>query len=495
MKIIPQIDTYPRLVTFCATPCGRVALLGTFAAALWIDRVRPWPELTVLAGVLSFLPKYRPILVSLAALYWLFVHNDWIYWDFVQRMAAAEGQRRDWVLYLWAGSLLTAIFCGVALFFRYVRGRGGSFLARRPVLALVSGYVAILVAAGILPLHGATRTLLWTFIALLAPYLWFFAYALQDAASKTADTFTLQLGTFHPFYMATFQSFNPIGKGRAYLRKTAARTTKDLSVVQLKAVKLLLWIAVLERLQQLLLVILHGAAWRPVQALSDYAGWRVPSLGVPTLEAALQQTIAGARLPTHLAWASVIAHFVESLLGLYVSGNLVVACCRMAGFYILRNTYRPLQAQTIAEFWNRYYYYFKELLVEFFFFPTYMRYFKKYRRLRTFAATIAAATLGNMTYHFCRDFVYVADMGLSAAVSGFQVYAFYTLLLGLGIGISQLRSHQAGPVRALPWGRRLLASVIVMTFFCLLEVFDYEPRSHNLGAHLAFFLNLFSFGG
>jgi D-alanyl-lipoteichoic acid acyltransferase DltB (MBOAT superfamily) len=202
---------------------------------------------------------------------------------------------------------------------------------------------------------------------------------------------------------------------------------------------------------------------------------------------------AGSRIPSLAAWLIVIAHFIEALLGLYIAGNTVVACCRMAGFYILRNTYRPLQAQTIAEFWNRYYYYFKELLVEFFFFPTYMRYFKKYRRVRMLAATISAATLGNMAYHFFRDFYYVADLGIFAALSGFQVYAFYSLLLGIGIGASQLRAHRSDSLRSASPIRRAISCVIVVTFFCLLEVFDYESRSHTLASHLVFFTALFSF--
>jgi hypothetical protein len=131
------------------------------------------------------------------------------------------------------------------------------------------------------------------------------------------------------------------------------------------------------------------------------------------------------------------------------------------------------------------------LLVEFFFLPSYLHFFKKYRRLRIFAATLAAATLGNMIWHFCRDYYYVADMGLGAAMSGFQVYAFYTLVLGVGIGISQLRSRQRPPDLAAPLRRRVLASVSVITFFGLLEIFDYEPRSHNLGTHMTFFFNLF----
>ena len=36
----------------------------------------------------------------------------------------------------------------------------------------------------------------------------------------------------------------------------------------------------------------------------------------------------------------------------------MIACVRMAGFRALRNTYRPLESRTVAEFWNRYAFYF-----------------------------------------------------------------------------------------------------------------------------------------
>lgn len=493
MKIIPQIDTYPRLVTACETPGGKVALLAAFAVALLLNGVGIWLELTLVAGVLSFLPEHREILLSLAALYWVFMHKDWTRWDFIHRMAAGA-QVPDWVMNLWVITLLAGMFCGLSLFFLHVQKRGGSFLARRPVQALLSGYVALLLAAGTLPLHGVAKTLLWVILALLAPYLWFFAYALQDAGSKTADATTVQFGSFHPFYMAPFASFTPLGKGRAYLRKTEARTSKDLSVVQLKAIKLLLWVTVLHIFDTLFILVVFDENTRSskmLRLLFNHAGLPVPNFSVPTLELAIEQTAAGAHLPVHLAWASLIAHFIEALLAISITGNLVVACCRMAGFHILRNTYRPLQSQTIADFWNRYYYYFKELLVEFFFLPTYVRYFKKYRRLRLAVATFAAATLGNALYHFCKDFFYVADMGFWKALAGFRVYLFYATVLGAAIVISQLRGHKVQANK--PLYRRVIASSGVITFFCLLEVFDYEGRTHLLRSHFEFFRSLFPF--
>ena len=38
--------------------------------------------------------------------------------------------------------------------------------------------------------------------------------------------------------------------------------------------------------------------------------------------------------------------------------------------------------EPVVEFWNRFYYYFKELLVEFFFYPVYARYFRNHQRRR-----------------------------------------------------------------------------------------------------------------
>ena len=113
----------------------------------------------------------------------------------------------------------------------------------------------------------------------------------------------------------------------------------------------------------------------------------------------------------------------------------------MAGFLALRNTWRPLSSRSIAEFWNRYYYYFKELLVDCFFYPAFMRYFKTWGRWRLFAATVAAAGFGNALFHSLRDLNYVEDLGFWRALAGFQSYIFYTAVLSVGIGISQMRQQ------------------------------------------------------
>ena len=76
---------------------------------------------------------------------------------------------------------------------------------------------------------------------------------------------------------------------------------------------------------------------------------------------------AGHSYPWHINWLVLIANFFMRLVWFSVWGHTIIACCRMAGYNALRNTYRPLQSASIAEFWNRFYYYFKELLVDNFF--------------------------------------------------------------------------------------------------------------------------------
>lgn len=487
MKIVPQLDNYPRLVSFGQTALGKAVLLTAFAGLLFANRAHLWIEITAAAALTAYFPARRRLLLSIAGLYWLLSHESWLHGTFLPALAKAEGQRTDWTLQALLLGILVAVFGVLAVFFHYVRTRRASLAARRPVLCLMTGYAAMLAAAGLLPLAGMMRLLVWSVIALTAPYLWYFAYALKDASAKTPDDAILQFGTLRPFWGGTNV---PYAKGAANLRKIEARTPKDLSITQLKAIKLLIWALILQIPLRALQVFVYGEpfSWDRLRFIG-LAHWSAPNLGVPELRAALQQA---AVLPVYVAWSSVIAHFAQALLSLSSRGHVVIACCRMAGFHALRNTYRPLESRTVADFWNRYYYYFKELLVTFFFFPVFTRYFKRHGRVRMLAATMAAATLGNMAYHFLRDYRYVAQMGLWRALTGFQVYGFYATVLGLGIGISQLRGQ--GKERLgddAPWWRRSLATAGVVLFFCLLDVFDQEGRSFGLGHYGRFFLRLF----
>ena len=119
-----------------------------------------------------------------------------------------------------------------------------------------------------------------------------------------------------------------------------------------------------------------------------------------------------------------------------------------------------------------------------------MRYFKGHRRWRLFAATFAAACFGNAFFHFFRDLDYIEASGFWKALAGFQAYIFYTAVLAVGIGISQLRERR---VETTSWIRgRLVPAFCVTGFFCILSVFDYTDKRYPLQECFRFLAHLFN---
>ncbi len=498
MKLIPQIDTYPGLISFAQKPSGKLVCLAVFAAGLFLLRATLWLELTVVLVLMTFLPQYRRICLTLGTLYWLISHPAWVRWDVIRTVARREGIEATLnipLLQVLMG-LVVICFCGAVahLFFRW----NHSPLAKRPILTLHAFYILLLVCACYGPFSGQWRVLLWTFLAGFGSYFWYFGYTLLDASSKGRDPYSLQLGTYRPVWNGSVGVPTPFVKGAAYLRKIEAKNPQELAVTQLKGIKLLYWVLLLSVVLALFTQTVHDVMHAHESPLLNKAlkltGMHLPlQLGIPTFQDAFARSAARKPYPWYICWASLIAVFFRRLLWISVWGNQIVACCRMAGFRALRNTYRPLESKTIAEFWNRYYFYFKEVLVEFFFYPTYTRYLKGYRRARLFAATLAAVCFGNMFFHFIRDLNYVWDLGLWKALLGFHVYAFYTFALGTGIAISQLRSRNAVP-QSPHWFRdRILPSMSVALFYCFLNIFDDSARTYPIREHFSFLAHLFAF--
>lgn len=482
--LIPQLDKYPWLVSFGQTLPGKALLIVSFAVCLVIDRVNSWRDLTVAITLLTLFPTRRRLLISVVMLYWLAFHATWINWDALAAVALSDTHWAVGNIRAAGYGILASEFVLLGIYFRLVRTRRDWFISKRPVLYMVTTSVLLLAGAGLATPGTMSHFLLWTAVVVTSPYLWYFAYALKDASAKTADGVLLEFGAFRPLWGG---SFVPYPKGAANLRKIEVKNPKDLCIVQLKAIKLLIWVFVLKLMQRALLIVFYG---QPTSVLRHIGlpHAALPHLTIPDLDAAMN----AASLPISVAWLSLVGHFAQTLLNMCIVGHVIIACCRMSGFNALRNTYKPLHSRTVAEFWNRYYYYFKELLVEFFFFPAFTRYFKRYRRIRVFAATVAAATFGNVIYHFLHDFVFVAQYGWWRAVIGFRVYFCYCTILGVGIGISQLRNQGKPRQNDLaPWWQKGLATTGVLAFFCLIAVFDHEGPAFGLGECVHFFLRLF----
>lgn len=394
--------------------------------------------------------------------------------------------RDGWALML----VVVAQFALLALVYRACAGfaRLPAPLRRHPQWTLHAIYWLMLAVLWFTtPDQGAWRSVLLGVTVLFPVLLWRLAYLVLAGqhGRMAATTWRDHLLYLWPAWGGTD---TPYGKGLAYLSQCEAKTTEALARSQLAGIRLLL-LAVLWRLVLTAFnALFHGDANWMSQGLGAWTA------GIPELKDMLQPDAAVPRLS---AWLSIYANLITDVLRLAVKGHLIVGFLRLYGFNVFRNTYKPLLAESIVEFWNRYYYYFKELLVTFFFMPTFTGPAKRLRhwpRLRLLAAVFAAAFVGNVYYHVIKESEALTQGQLWQVLDAQGSRMFYCFLLALGIFVSMLREQgrrggapQAGGVR------RVWRIAGVWTFFSLISIWN-TGGGASFEVRARFFLGLWGLG-
>jgi len=448
-RLIPRIETYPKIVSFAQTRLGKVILIAVFGLGLvfYKSDLLAVPSFLLLLGFITFLPKYRRLSLALSPILIFLVKS------FHSPLEVA--------------SMLSVLLAGIVLYLcarRWPQSRFG----QRPVMFLLAGLTVLILCAGAVTKDSFSHTILWSLTGAAVTYVWYIGFALLDRNSTPSNDLTLELVRFRPIGVPDAA---PIPKGAAYLRRIEAKTPEQLAVAQLKGLKLLAWAILLS---------LFFKYWN-----SFFHGY----LMIQTLNDALAMSAKGTPLAWQTRWEGLILTFFESIFSMAIFTHKLVACCRMAGYNALRSTYRPLSSRTIAEFFNRYAYYYKELLVDFFFYPAFLRYWKGHRRLRMVFATFAAACLGNAFFHFIEDWTIIRDHGLWRAMIGFQAFFFYCIILAAALSISQLRNRGPRPTGFLRG--RVLPAFGVGMFYCLLNILSCARGSYPLVEHLRYLASLF----
>jgi hypothetical protein len=394
----------------------------------------------------------------------------------------------------WLAPILAVAILLALLYLLYLAAKHFSRLPalvrRRPQIALHTLFWLIIVLAWIAPDEaGVWKTVIFL-IAVSIPYLvWRCGYMLLSGQrGKAAGTSFRD----HLFYIwPIWGGANvPAGKGADYLTQCEAQSPDAYTRSALAGIKLLI-LAQIWDLTQLLM----GAL-----VFSNPKNSLAPLLKGYSLEIPRARTLLANEAPASLlmTWLSLYLEFIWETLNIAARGHVWIGALRLLGFNVFRNTYKPLLATSIIDFWNRYYYYFKELLVEFFFFPIYVRYFRTQPKLRMFAAVFAAAFVGNMYYHFlnARNGIAAGELPNIWATLG-RPRTGYCFLLALGIYISMLRQQKkrgktAQPNAGTTLARRLVQMAGVWTFFSLIYIWDLAG-SATLFDRVGFFFSLFGF--
>ena len=448
-RLIPRIETFPAVVSFAQTPLGKSVLLAAFGLGMryFLPNLASVLTLMLPLAFITFLPEYRRFVLALTPI------------------AIVVAQTANDPLLL--GLTLAVIALGIVLYLCAMRWPKSLF-AQRPITFLLSGFTVLILLARAAAPHSLPYLILWGLVGAVASYVWFIAYALTDRNSKPAQELTLEMAALRPLWGSTN---TPFPKGAGYLRRIEARDPEQLAIVQLKGVKLLAWAILLAVLEGLWYKLFHGY------------------LRIPTSDQALALSVQGTPVAWHLRWESVILAFFESIFEVSVFGHRIIACCRVAGFNALRNTYRPLSSTTIAEFFNRFYYYYKELVVEFFFYPTFFGFWKRSPKLRLVFATFSAAFFGNVFYHVTRDWTVIRDAGVLKALSNYQSFAFYCLALAAMLSVSQLRKKATRPIGFVQG--KILPAFKVCFLFCLLNIFAANTQLFPLVDRFRYLAGLF----
>lgn len=275
----------------------------------------------------------------------------------------------------------------------------------------------------------------------------------------------------HLFYLVPVfgGTDTPYGKGLDFLARHEAHDPDAFARSQLAGIKLLL----LAVLWTYVLGFMDAAIFGRTD--TGWAGWLGGwSLGVPRMVELLQ---AGGSHPWYEGWLVVYLEHVYAVLELAAFGHWIIGSLRLLGFNVFRNTYKPLLSESIVDFFNRFYYYFKELLVAFFFYPTYLRLSSLSPRLRLFVATFVAVFLGNMYYHVLAfDAAPVLALDFAHLWETWSPRVVYSLLLAFGIWVSMVREEKkrrTGDSAKLPVRLRRIAGV--WTFYAVIRIWGVPP--------------------
>jgi len=471
LRIIPRLETSPFLLRFSQTILGKVTLVAVFSILVYFHGKVFWWELGIALTLISLLPQFRRQLIGVTTAYWLYHHAPYKT-DLVWFSANFEAP------FLLKYHFVYVIICFLMAWLYIILARkwSGHWLFERPVRNLLLLYIVMVVYASSVSLPSVIFLSLWSILIIAGKYLWFLAYALSERGKENHPFSLTDLMQFQPFWG---NSNVPFPKSATYMQKIEAKSPLDLATVQIKGLKLMLWASVM-----LLGLVTFD------QIVYGSHGFLEPFLKtmpvLPTAEQAITKYLMGKPFPRWICWLVLVANVIKKVLVISISGSLIIAICRMSGFNALRNTYKPLASRSIAEFYNRLYYYFKELLVEFFFYPTYFRFFKQHPRVRIFFATFAAAGFGNAIFHFLRDIIYIMDLSFWSALVNFQVYFLYCLILGTAIGLSQLRSMGRPPPK-----QGVINSLFIWCFYCLVMILDEPIPSLSIIDYGSFMLNMF----
>jgi hypothetical protein len=199
------------LVAQAATREGKLALLGLFGLLLFLSTPLPlWSWTMAVLVATSLLPGRRRNLVTAGTL-GTAILAGYIKYRPAGSSATSGPLIRGLVTYVAA---LTAILIFGLVLCTVAAKWPRSGVMNRPVLSLNILFAALAIAAAVTPLSQDIQSGVQFTVVLLAGYLWYFAYSLQDRLASDRDSAFHQIGKWAPFLGKRGRSRHAVLQGR-----------------------------------------------------------------------------------------------------------------------------------------------------------------------------------------------------------------------------------------------------------------------------------------
>jgi len=182
-------------------------------------------------------------------------------------------------------------------------------------------------------------------------------------------------------------------------------------------------------------------------------------------------------------WSVLLLEFLRFYYVWAAVAHLKVGLWRLFGYDIEPYFQKPFLSTNLVELWRRYSYYYRAFLVQAFYFPVFLRFFKRRPLPRIFFATLVAACFGNFLYHMLFELLTWGSKP-DVLVSQLRTLPYY-LVLGAAIAATQvwLMRHGRRPRRAWTLDRRIVLDVLAVAgtvgFFIWIRPLHHVPAENT----------------
>ncbi|MFQ5451653.1 MAG: hypothetical protein ACE5E9_13580 [Nitrospinaceae bacterium] len=146
-------------------------------------------------------------------------------------------------------------------------------------------------------------------------------------------------------------------------------------------------------------------------------------------------------------------------------------------------------ATNLVNLWTRFNFHYRQFMVRAFYYPVLFRFFRNHTHLRIFAATMAAACIGNFAWgHIAESFFYHGlEISSLTRIWGHWPYFF---LLALGIYVSEIWLMHKKNRRRKPWtpgwkiSFDMISAYLTLQYFALIRIFGHPCGKGTVWDHL-----------